>query len=263
MRIYLAGGQLGWREQLEGHHLLVSYAEPQQLRLLTAGWDVPGYYLDSGAFTVWRQGRAIDLAAYVEFIKRHEHLLAGYIALDVIPGEPGRMPTEEEAKIATDKTMANLDLMRVAGLKPIPVYHEGEPIEVLDEYVRQGHDLIALGGTASRGRPEMVDWLLPLFERFPEQKFHGLAMTQARIIRHLPFYSVDSTSWLNFARYGVESNTYLLKGRSQGFNRALGIAALEDIARCPEGTPATRDGQLRMFPADRWEGEETADGQAS
>ena len=249
MRIYLAGGQPSWREILERHHLLVSYAEPQQLKIITAGWDLPGLLLDSGAFTAWTKGRPIDLKQYVEFIKRQEHLLTGYIALDVIPGVPGRLPTEDEAKEATERTLANLDLMRLAGLKPIPVFHEGEPLWVLDHYVSQGHDLIALGATASRGRPELVEWLLPLFERHPDQKFHGLAMTQKRIIEFFPFYSVDSSSWLNFARYGVDANTYLLKGRSPDCLRRVGIAAIEDIARCPADAPATIDGQLRMFPA--------------
>lgn len=247
MRIYLAGGQLSWRDELEGHNLLVSFAESRQLKLLTAGWSVPSFYLDSGAFTAWTKGRPIELKEYVEFIKRHEHLIDRYFALDVIPGEPGRLPTADEAKAATDRTMVNLSLMMAVGLKPIPVYHEGDDAEVLAEYVRQCHEVIALGGTASRARPELVDWLLPIFERYPGQKFHGLAMTQARIIMHLPFYSVDSTSWLNFARFGVDANRYLLKGRTQAFNRALGIAALEDIAKCPPDAPPTKDGQLRMF----------------
>lgn len=248
MKIYLAGGQTSWREQLEHHHLLVSYAEKRQLQILDTDWQTEGLLLDSGAFTVWRQGREVDLAAYIEFIKRHRHHLDGYFALDVIPGEPGRAPTADEAKAATEQSFTNLSTMQEAGLSPIPVYHEGETMGVLDTLVAQGHELIGLGGTASRGRPELVDWLLPIFERHPQQRFHGLAMTQKRIIEHLPFYSVDSTSWLNLARYGVEANLYLLKGRSGGFNRATGIAALEDLVRCPAGAKPSKEGQLALLP---------------
>ncbi len=37
MRVYLSGPQGSWRPEMEGHHLLVSYAEPRQIKLLDAG----------------------------------------------------------------------------------------------------------------------------------------------------------------------------------------------------------------------------------
>lgn len=246
MKIYLAGGQPTWPE-LAGHDLLVSFAEPRQLRILDKGWG-GSVLLDSGAFTAWTKGQPIDLAAYIEFVKRRESDLAGYFALDVIPGQPGRLPTEDEAKRATEESMRNLDAMMTAGLRPMPIYHEGEPPEVLDWLVGQGHHVIGLGGTASRGRKELIDWMLPLFERHPAQRFHGLAVTQAGMVANLPFYSVDSSSWLNFARYGVTANQYLLKGRSPECLRRVGIIAIEDLKRCPSDAPATKGGQLKMFP---------------
>lgn len=251
MDIYLAGGQRGWRRELEGRHLLVSFAEPRQCQLLSDGWDVSGWLLDSGAFTAWTKGRQIDIEAYARFVEQHAPKLDGAIALDVIPGAPGRLPTADEAAAAGEQSMANLAWL-TERLGPViwPVFHEGEPMAVLDELVAQGHNRIALGATASRGREELADWLLPIFDRYPEQAFHGLAMTQARTIRNIPFRSVDSTSWLNFARYGVAANTYLLKGKSGAFYRSLGIAAILDTETCPERVQPTRDGQLRLFPGE-------------
>lgn len=261
MRVYLSGPQRSWRAELEGHHLLVSYAEARQCALLTEGWDVPGWLVDSGAFTAWTKGRPIDLAAYIGFCQGLEARAAagtlnldGYLALDVIPGEPGRMPTEEEARWATGKSLENLAAMRAAGLRPIPIYHEGEPVEVLDHYVAEGHEVIALGATFSRGKPTLIDWLDPIFKRHPGQRFHGLAMTQRRVIEGLPFDSVDSTTWLNFCRFGLKANKHLLEGHDSAFYRRMGIAAIENIPRCRDtrNTPNAfaddvRDVQLHMF----------------
>jgi hypothetical protein len=250
MKIYLAGGAMAWKAQLQGHNLLVSFAERSQLKLLDAGWDVSGWMLDSGAFAAWTLGKPVDLEAYGRFIDKHEAMLDYAVSLDVIPGKPGRLPTHDEAAAAVEQSLANLErLERMLGKGTVmPVFHEGDPAWLLDEYAGRGYDRIALGATASRGKPELLDWLLPIFDRHPDQDFHGLGMTQSRIIGHVPFASVDSTTWLNFVRYGVDSNTYLLKGRTREFLRALGIAALHDIAQCPRGVQATRDGQLRMFP---------------
>jgi ketosteroid isomerase-like protein len=285
MRLYLSGPQRDWKQELEGRHLLVSYADPGQTALLLEGWDVPGWLVDSGAFTAWTKGKPVDLDRYIAFCLELERRAAegslkldGYFALDVIPGEPHRLPTPEEARAAIEQSRANLARMRDAGLRPIPIYHEGEPVEVLDALVAEGHPVIALGATASRGKKAVLDWLIPLFERHPDQRFHGLAMTQGRLLRSLPFDSVDSTSWLNPCRYGLKNNMYLLKGRTREFWRYLGydlapfdlestakhlgargkpvlrqvgIAALLDNWACPPGTPPSRNGQLFLAPTDQ------------
>jgi hypothetical protein len=281
-RVYLSAPQTDWRPELEGRHLLVTYAEAGQMRLLDAGWDCPGWLVDSGAFTTWRLGRPVALAAYIDALLRLEERAAngaialdGYIALDAIPGAPGRMPTLEEAMRATETSMANLATMQAAGLNPIPIFHEGEPLEVLDMLVGQRHHVIALGATASRGQARVLDWLLPIFETYPNQRFHGLGMTQAKLLASLPFDSVDSTSWLNPCRYGLKSNAYLIKGRSRAFWKGMGFdlppgdidAAVADLAgrdraflrrlgaeaildcwRCPAGSPPTKGGQLLVAP---------------
>lgn len=247
MKIYLAGVCAAYRAEVEGKHLLVSFHEPHQAALIAKGWNVAGWMLDSGAFSAWRLGTEINLDDYMSFIDKNETNLERYVALDVIPGKPGRMPTVDEAKTATDQTLHNLDKMMTRGFRPIPVYHQGEPVWVLEEFVRMGFEVIGLGATASRGRPEIVDWLIPLFHRFPNQKFHGLAMTQRRVLEWLPFDSVDSTTWLNFAKYGLKGNEYLLRNKSPGFYRRLGVEAILDIPRCPWDAAPAIEGQLPMF----------------
>lgn len=228
--LYLAGGNTAWRRELEHHRLLVSFAQPKELRLLRSDWDIPGILLDSGAFSVWKSGSVIDLDKYIDFIKTWQHRLDGYFALDVIPASN----RPEDVKRAVQGSLDNLQKMLDAGLEPIPVYHEGESLELLDFYVASGFEVIGLGATVSRGRPEITTWLDTIFARYPDQKFHGLAMTQARLLDGTyPFYSVDSTSWLTIAKYGLMKNLYLLKNRSTEFYRKLGIAALVDMVDYP------------------------------
>jgi hypothetical protein len=299
MHVYLAGGQVNWPESFAGQNVLLTFAETRHMdgmwRACRAAKEAPLHVLlDSGAFAVWRRGQSIDLDGYMRFIDRHIDILDGYFALDVIPGAPGRLPTADEAKRASDQSVDNWERMRFLGFDPIPIYHEGENEAVLWHYWMMvqsdpySQDVIGLGATASRGKTSLAEWLVPIFDQlhrpgceFP--KFHGLAMTQERSIKNIPFYSVDSTSWMNLGRYGPRANLYILRRRSRQFydqvghligveslaNRIamwgpehlveilekqdrntlnkIGIACLYDFARCSEDATPTKNGQLALF----------------
>ena len=90
--------------------------------------------LDSGAFSVWNMGKTIDIYKYIEFIK--ENNIEIYFNLDVIGDVEG---TKKNQKIMEDN-----------GLKPIPVFHYGEPFEYLDWLVKQGYTYIGIGGTVGK-----------------------------------------------------------------------------------------------------------------
>src|SRR5580692_1929900 len=82
--------------------------------------------LDSGAFSAWKRGISINLAEYIAYIKKHEHLLASYVCLDQIPGKPGVKRTQAEVDDAAAQSYKNQQTMKKAGLTPIPVFHQGE-----------------------------------------------------------------------------------------------------------------------------------------
>lgn len=246
MIVYLAGGQPSWSKDLQGYPILVSFAEKHQCRLIDE-LESPSKMLDSGAFAAWTSGRVIDIDEYCDYIKSKSDKIDAYIALDVIPGQRNTSPSQRQIDDAVEMSIKNIEYMNNKGLKPMPVFHEGDPEWLLDKYVRDGHSIIALGATKSRGRPEVVDWLLPLFRKYEGQRFHGLGMTQKRVLEFFPFYSVDSSSWLNFSRFGPEANMYLLKGRSSSFNRRVGIMAIMDLKPCDESWKASRNGQLDLF----------------
>lgn len=77
-------------------------------------------FLDSGAFTEMTQGVAIDLGEYIAFAQEHGRFYAAIANLDDIRGD-------------VDRSRANHLRMLDAGVKAMPVFHQGEPWSVLDE----------------------------------------------------------------------------------------------------------------------------------
>lgn len=137
--------------------------------------------LDSGAFSVWKKGISIDIEEYCDFIVRYN--IKDYIVLDVV-GD-------------IEKTNINYDFMSSKlGKKPIPVFHYGSDFKYLDNLVINQHNLICLGGTVGLNRQKKISFFNEVFARFPNQKFHGLGLTEIGIIQSFPFYSIDSTTWL-------------------------------------------------------------------
>lgn len=155
---------------------------------------VPDYcdmlFLDSGAFSAWTQKVSISLDKYIEFIKKHEKKFSVYASLD---------------DITSDKnSVSNYLKMREAGLNPMPTYHYGEPIEILDFYAKQT-DYIALGGIAKLHRSPRIRWLDNIFEKYPDPSkigFHGFGIQDRTLLFRYPWRTIDASSVHVTARYG-------------------------------------------------------------
>jgi hypothetical protein len=159
-------------------------------------------FLDSGAFSAWTQKVSIDIHEYIEFIKRNQDHIHVYANLDVI-GIGGKQPNALTAKA----TLKNQKIMEKAGLKPLPCFHFGEPLEYLDFYV-ENYDYLALGVAGNSGST-LIPWFDECFKNhicdekgFPKIKIHGFAVTSLKLMLRYPFYSVDSTSWVVTGRMG-------------------------------------------------------------
>lgn len=143
------------------------------------------FFLDSGAFSAWAKGEAIDLDQYIAFIKRNEARLAAYATLDVIG--------------SVAKTEANTRYMEAAGLSPVPVFHYNEPWRVLEALIAE-YPYIALGGMVPISTRDLEVWLPECFKRvcgadnMPKVKVHGFGLTTYALVNRFPWYSVDSTS---------------------------------------------------------------------
>lgn len=155
--------------------IMVSFADP----LSAKGWELARLngmevWLDSGAFSAWKKGKMIDIEAYAAYIRTYTPEV--YFNLDVV-GDP-------------KKTAANQRALEKMGLKPVPVFHMGEPFELLKNLASK-YDLVGLGGHVGRKSKE---WFNQCFSYGYPIKFHGLGVTRD-IITKYPFHSVDSSWW--------------------------------------------------------------------
>ena len=150
--------------------------------------------MDSGAFTFGSKISEYDnakydekLDEYIKFIKKYEKSIDHYMALDHI--------------WSVDKSIEYYDKMRSEGLDPVPVYHLGEPYEILEYYAENsGYIAIALRGAK---QAHQYATLQKIFNDFPNHKFHALAVNGlTKIFLDFPFYSCDSSSWCRYALEG-------------------------------------------------------------
>lgn len=158
--------------------------------------------LDSGAFSAWRLGDAIDLRAYIEYVKRYGHLFKAYVCLDTIPGSLGRMDRSAAAiEASAAASYRNQQVMRDAGLSPIPVFHQGERYEWLERYLADGEPYVGISPYLNSTSREITRWLDQVFSALtdargrPLVRTHGFGVSHPAIIGRYPWCSVDSTSW--------------------------------------------------------------------
>jgi hypothetical protein len=151
----------------------------------------PCIFADSGAFSAATQRVAIRWQDYAAWLKRYRHWFQVMANLDVI-GNPMATQAHQEA-------------LEDAGLPVLPVFHAGEPWAVLDRLLTR-YRYIGLGGlvgSASAWRTTLMPWLVQCFKRGQGTAvFHGFGCTTWEIIKALPWYSVDSSSWGAGFRYG-------------------------------------------------------------
>jgi hypothetical protein len=154
--------------------------------------------LDSGAFTAWTRGAVIDVKDYIDYIKHNQQHLWTYINLDVIPPVGCSLNDIEEA---AEQSYNNLQIMKKAGLCPIPVFHYREQMTWLERLVSDGEKYICLGGTVGLKDAVKKVWfencikVLRGPDRLPRVKVHGLGVGSHRQLALFPWQSVDFATW--------------------------------------------------------------------
>ena len=158
--------------------------------------------LDSGAFSAWRKGISIDLGSYIQFVKRVEHLVTDYVALDCIPGRDGRRGRNpDRIEEAAAQSYTNLQTMRASGLRrTIGVFHQDEDFKWLERMLGDGAEIIALSPYAGANTYAVLRWLDDAFTMIatkgqPSIRVHGLGLTSVLLCQHHPWNSVDSSTW--------------------------------------------------------------------
>ncbi|ARB06140.1 queuine tRNA-ribosyltransferase [Dinoroseobacter phage vB_DshS-R5C] len=173
--------------------------------------------LDSGAFTAWNKGETTTVddvkRKYTSFIEKAGDMFDEIwgVNLDVIPGEKGRDPTEDELKRAVEVSDINFEiLVKEFGDIILPVYHQGESLDRLDGCVAQvdgKSNYICVSPRNDLPEGKRVDWSRDVhFEikrRYSHIMTHGLATTGNRMVRTVPWYSGDSAAWVQHGGFGM------------------------------------------------------------
>ena len=181
--------------------LLVSYAHLRRNGIIPLpGRAFDEWVLDSGAYTAANTGEVIDVELFIQFARdaaARDVRLRHVFALDVIGN--------------AEASLKNALKAQAEGVRVIPTWHAGEPIEFAQE-MKLKFPRIALGGLVARLRNnraqklstrEKIRHATNFFNAVWPAWVHGFGCTGDEIMDEFPFSSVDSTTWnLRPSMYG-------------------------------------------------------------
>ena len=156
-----------------------------------------GFLLDSGAFSFFG-GKAVNwndyVTTYINFINKHD--VEHFFELDLysIIGVP-----------ETEKLRTRIETE--TGKQAIPVFHKRLGIDYYKQLCKD-YKYIAISASGmyeskwTRQEPERLKKMVK-YANSKGVKVHGLGYTKIKMLHEIPFYSVDSTSWLSGNRFGA------------------------------------------------------------
>ena len=174
------------------------------------------HFLDSGSFSLWTRASKYTkehdptkpfafydtpehweyVDAYANFVKANAEAIDLYANVDVIPNP--------------ELTWRNQQYLEQKGLDPVPVIHYKTDMKWIRHYLGRPHKLIALGGlVGSTDQPACRRWLDDCFtiicdqpDRTPLVRVHGFGVATVDLMFKYPFYSVDSSTWVQVGGFG-------------------------------------------------------------
>jgi len=180
---------------LESYHYVQKQSYVDKLRK-----DKRKIFLDSGAFSAWTKCSTINLEAYCNYIKENS---------DVLLTENGIPVASVLDSIGDAKgTYANQKNMESKGVFPLPCFHYGEDPKYL-EYYAQNYPYITLGGMVAVHKKDLTKWLDEIWCKYlisgsgrAKVKVHGFGLTTYDLLLRYPWYSTDSSSWVQAGTNG-------------------------------------------------------------
>ena len=180
---------------LESYHYVHRQKAVDEMRA-----DGAQVFLDYGAFSAWNMGATISLPGYCRYIQENEDIIRkddGVIMASVLDGIGDPL-----------QTYRNQLEMEARGVRPLPCFHFGEDERYLEFYLAN-YPYITLGGMVGKTVEQLITWLDRIWERYiidgsgrPKTKLHAFGITSVRVMERYPWYSVDSSSWIQFGAYG-------------------------------------------------------------
>jgi len=170
-------------------------------------------FLDSGAFSAFSLGVNVDLPAYCDWIIRNQ---------DIIRLDDGNVVMASVLDGIGDplQTYRNQLAMEQLGVKPLPCFHYGEDERYLEHYIAN-YPYITIGGMVPISTPQLFLWLDRIWDKYlidgsgkARIKVHGFGLTSVPLMERYPWYSVDSSSWVQIGAHG----NILLNGKTIAFS---------------------------------------------
>lgn len=170
-------------------------------------------FLDSGAFSAFMLGVQVDLEAYCRWILQNSDVIrvdeTGALMASVLDGIGDPL-----------KTYQNQMAMESLGVRPLPCFHYGEDERYLEWYV-QNYEYITIGGMVPISTPQLFHWLDRIWNKYlvdgsghARIKVHGFGLTSVPLMEAYPWYSVDSSSWVQIGAHG----NIMFRDKTMGFS---------------------------------------------
>lgn len=151
--------------------------------------------LDSGVFTARKSGVNIPLPEYLAYCMRYRHDVEYFFNLDLGPH---------------DVQLQNFKALVACGCPTIGIVSNLMTFETIQKFI----DIYPYIGISysvmgeSSGSSSYLTYLDRLFEYLyrtnqTHVKTHALGLTKLPVMKKFPFYSVDSSTWINPSRYGA------------------------------------------------------------
>jgi hypothetical protein len=149
--------------------------------------------VDSGAYSAWTQGKAVDLDAYIAFLLKNEKYITHSVNLDVI--------NPEGPDVAAAAGWTNFLKMRDAGVVTMPVFHAREKLSWLEKML----DAVPYVGLSATSLVSPVEgrYFYDICWHYctdskgrPIANFHAFGDTSPYSLLNYPFYSADSATWM-------------------------------------------------------------------
>ena len=192
------------------------------------------FILDSGAFTfinAKKQGKniKIDFDYFVEAFCDYVNAFSinNFFEMDV-DGILGYDKVKQYRRLIEQKT----------GKQPIPVFHKNRGKEEFIAHCKD-YPYVSLGGIVTKEAKWTPEVMFSFVMKAKEYntKIHGLGVTATNVLKKVPFYSVDSSSWTSGNRFkgiylfnGEEllKLNSLLKGKKISNHKALALHNLQE-----------------------------------
>ena len=186
---------------MESPHLLESYHYVHKQKFVDGMREMGDkVFIDSGAFSAYTLGVDLDLVEYCDYIKRNDDIIRyddGILMASVLDGIGDPQLTYEN-QLAMEKE----------GVRPLPCFHAGEDERYLEHYIKN-YEYITLGGMVGSSTKQLMIWLDRMWDQYltdgsgnPRIKVHGFGITSIAIMERYPWWSCDSSSWIQSAAFG-------------------------------------------------------------